>query len=91
MIAPSPSRCARHLSPASQGRGTGTRRGRNFTELGFLAPMKWGRGGSGKARDGEGAPSTGLDLFFRQSTAELTPSGCFAAISPSRGEKALAP
>lgn len=20
----------------------------------FLAPMKWGRGGSGKARDGEG-------------------------------------
>nr|DAK00518.1 MAG TPA: hypothetical protein [Caudoviricetes sp.] len=44
----------RHLSPASQGRGTAVAAS-VLLQLGFLAPMKWGRGGSGIARDGEGA------------------------------------
>ena len=40
VTAPSPARCARHLSPAKQGRGNA---GRGLAP--FLAPMKWGRGG----------------------------------------------
>ena len=36
-----------------------------------------------------GVPSTRLDAILALSTAARTPSGCFAAISPSRGEKVL--
>jgi 5-oxoprolinase (ATP-hydrolysing) len=38
-----------------------------------------------------GVLSAGRDVIFRPSTAATTPSGCFAAISPSRGEKAPRP
>src|SRR5262245_24063124 len=48
-LAPSPARCARHLSPAKQGRGYA---GRGLAPI--LAPMKWGRGVEPEGRDGEG-------------------------------------
>ena len=68
------------LAPASRTEGPGAGAGAGLPDLGFLAPMKWGRGGSAKPRrrgdsaayaNGRGSTS---DEFRGSSPASQAPS-----------------